>query len=73
MADRKWSNHKKDFSKGRFRIKFNLLSRASDKAYRVLSSSGEEMYIDDIVNEINKEQSKYNLKIYNRESLSDQH
>ena len=58
------------FDNNRFRIKFNLLSRASDKAYRVLSSSGEEMYIDDIVNEINKEQSKYNLKIYNRESLT---
>ena len=28
------------------------------------------MYIDDIVHEINKEQSKYGLKIYNRESLT---
>ena len=54
----------------RFQIKFHLLSRASDKAYRVLSLNGEEMYIDDIVNEINKEQSKYKLKLYNRESLT---
>ena len=54
----------------RFQIKFHLLSRASDKAYRVLSSKGEEMYIDDIVNEINKEQSNHNLKLYNRESLT---
>ena len=28
------------------------------------------MYIDDIVNEINNEQSKYKLKLYNRESLT---
>ena len=56
--------------KNRFQIKFHLLSRASDKAYRVLSSKGQEMYIDDIVNEINKEQSKYKLKLYNRESLT---
>ena len=28
------------------------------------------MYIDDIVNETNKEQSKYDLKLYNRESLT---
>ena len=54
----------------RFQIKFHLLSRASDKAYRVLSLKGEEMYIDDIVNEINKEQSSHNLKLYNRESLT---
>ena len=56
--------------KNRFKIKFHLLSRASDKAYRVLSLKGQEMYIDDIVNEINKEQSKYKLKLYNRESLT---
>ena len=56
--------------KNRFQIKFHLLSRASDKAYRVLSLKGEEMYIDDIVNEINKEQSNHNLKLYNRESLT---
>jgi len=58
------------FDKNRFQIKFHLLSRASDKAYRVLSLKGEEMYIDDIVNEINKEQSNHNLKLYNRESLT---
>ena len=56
--------------KNRFKIKFHLLSRASDKAYRVLSLKGQEMYIDDIVNEINKEQSNHNLKLYNRESLT---
>ena len=54
----------------RYQIKFHLLSSASDKAYRVLSLKGNEMYIDDIVNEINKEQSKYDLKLYNRESLT---
>jgi len=54
----------------RFQIKFHLLSRASDKAFRILSIKGEQMYIDDIVNEINREQSKYGLKIYNRESLT---
>ena len=54
----------------RFQIKFNLLPRASDKAYRILSLKGKQMYIDDIVHEINKEQSKYGLKIYNRESLT---
>jgi len=58
------------FDKNRFQLKFHLLSRASDKAYRVLSLNGEEMYIDDIVNEINKEQSNHNLKLYNRESLT---
>ena len=58
------------FDKNRFQLKFHLLSRASDKAYRVLSLKGEAMYIDDIVNEINKEQSNYNLKLYNRESLT---
>ena len=56
--------------KNRFQIKFHLLSRASDKAYRVLSLKGQEMYIDDIINEINKEQSKNNLKLYNRDSLT---
>lgn len=54
----------------RFQIKFHLLPGASDKAFRVLSLKGEQMYIDDIVHEINKEQSKYGLKIYKRESLT---
>lgn len=54
----------------RFQIKFHLLSNASDKAFRVLSLKGAQMYIDDIVNEINREQSKHGLKLYNRESLT---
>ena len=38
-----------------YQIKFEFLSRASDRAYRVLLEKGNPMYIDEIVSEINSQ------------------
>ena len=53
-----------------YEIKFHLLSRASDKAYRILHENKKEMYIDDIVSKINSLQIEYKSKLYDRHSLT---
>ena len=53
-----------------YEIKFHLLSRASDKAYRILHENKKEMYIDDIVSKINSLQIEHKSKIYDRHSLT---
>jgi hypothetical protein len=54
-----------------YQVKFEFLSRASDRAYRVLLEEGDTMYIDNIVSEINKRLVRSNTaKIYDRHSLS---
>lgn len=53
-----------------FQIQFQLLSKASDKAFRVLNERGEEMHISEIVDEINKIQAINKEKIFNRDSLA---
>ena len=53
-----------------YEIKFHLLSRASDKAFRILHENKKEMYIDDIVSKINSLQIEHKSKIYDRHSLT---
>jgi hypothetical protein len=54
-----------------YQVKFEFLSRASDRAYRVLLEEGDTMYIDNIVSEINRRLVRSNTaKIYDRHSLS---
>lgn len=53
-----------------YEIKFHLLSRASDKAYRILYENKKEMYIDDIVSKINSLQIEHKSKLYDRHSLT---
>ena len=54
-----------------YEIKFHLLSRASDKAFRVLyNNNNKEMYIDDIVSKINLLQIEHKFKAYDRHSLA---
>ena len=53
-----------------YEIKFHLLSRASDKAYRILHENKKEMYIDDIVSKINSLQIEHKSKLYDRHSLT---
>lgn len=54
-----------------YQVKFESLSRASDRAFRVLLENGEKMYIDNIVSEINKRLYHSSTeKIYDRHSLS---
>jgi len=55
-----------------YQLKFEHLSSAADKAYRVLLEIGrDEMYIDDIVSEINSRLSHIgNYRIYDRHSLA---
>ena len=54
-----------------YEIKFHLLSRASDKAFRVLhNNNNEAMYIDDIVSKINLLQIGHKSKVYDRHSLA---
>jgi hypothetical protein len=54
-----------------YQVKFEFLSRASDRAYRVLLENSETMYIDNIVSEINKRLVHSNTeKIYDRHSLA---
>ena len=53
-----------------YEIKFHLLSRASDKAFRILHENKKEMYIDDIVSKINSLQIEHKSKIYDRHSLA---
>jgi hypothetical protein len=54
-----------------YQVKFEFLSRASDRAYRVLLENGDTMYIDNIVSEINRRLVRSNTsKIYDRHSLT---
>jgi len=54
-----------------YQIKFEQLSSAADRAYRVLLESGDPMYIDDIVSEINHRLAHTGTsKIYDRHSLA---
>ncbi|OCB77583.1 hypothetical protein [Flavobacterium piscis] len=54
-----------------YQAKFEFLSRASDRAFRVLLENGEPMYIDNIVSEINKRLFHSSTeKIYDRYSLA---
>lgn len=54
-----------------YQVKFEFLSRASDRAYRVLLENSDTMYIDNIVSEINKRLVHSNTeKIYDRHSLA---
>ncbi len=54
-----------------FQIKFEFLSSAADRAYRVLLERGNPMYIDDIVSEINHRLVHTGTsKIYDRHSLA---
>lgn len=54
-----------------FQVKFEFLSRASDRAFRVLLEKGNEMYIDDITSEINHRLTTTGVaKIYDRHSLA---
>lgn len=54
-----------------YQVRFEFLSRASDRAFRVLLENGEPMYIDNIVSEINKRLFHSSTeKIYDRHSLS---
>jgi len=53
-----------------YEIKFHHLSRASDKAYRILHENKKEMYIDDIVSKINSLQIEHKSKLYDRHSLT---
>lgn len=54
-----------------FQVKFEHLSSAADRAYRVLLERGDEMYIDDIVSEINHRLVHTGTsKIYDRHSLA---
>lgn len=53
-----------------YQVKFEFLSNASDRAYRILLENGDTMYIDDIVSEINRRLVHSNVpKIYDRYSL----
>lgn len=51
-------------------LSFSALSNARDRAFRILHSKGQTMYIDDIVSEVNKKmlESKKN-RIYTRHTL----
>ena len=54
-----------------YQAKFEYLSRASDRAYRVLIENGTSMYIDDISSEINSRLAHTaTTKIYDRHSLA---
>ncbi|MCF8369454.1 MAG: hypothetical protein K9G76_10465 [Bacteroidales bacterium] len=54
-----------------FQVKFEYLSSAADRAYRVLLEKGDEMYIDNIVSEINHRLAHTGTsKIYDRHSLA---
>ena len=54
-----------------FQVKFEHLSSAADRAYRVLLERGDSMYIDDIVSEINHRLVHTSTsKIYDRHSLA---
>ncbi|RZN84139.1 MAG: hypothetical protein EVB12_00805, partial [Winogradskyella sp.] len=54
-----------------YQVKFEFLSSASDRAYRVLIENGDTMYIDNIVSEINRRLIHSNTsKIYDRHSLA---
>jgi len=54
-----------------YQAKFEYLSNAADRAYRVLLEKGDVMYIDDIVSEINHRLAHTGTsKIYDRHSLA---
>lgn len=54
-----------------YQVKFEFLSSASDRAFRVLIENGDTMYIDNIVSEINRRLVHSNTsKIYDRHSLA---
>ncbi|MCK0191401.1 hypothetical protein [Arenibacter sp. F20364] len=54
-----------------YQIKFEHLSSAADRAYRILLENGDPMYIDDIVSEINHRLAHTSTsKIYDRHSLA---
>lgn len=54
-----------------YQIRFESLSNATDRAYRILLEKSDTMYIDDIVIEINKKLlHSTTSKIYNRDSLT---
>lgn len=54
-----------------YQVKFENLSRASDRAYRILLENSDTMYIDDIVAETNRRLIHSNApKIYDRHSLT---
>ncbi|RFN60350.1 sigma-70 family RNA polymerase sigma factor [Marixanthomonas ophiurae] len=54
-----------------YQVKFEFLSSASDRAYRILIENGDTMYIDNIVSEINRRLVHSNTsKIYDRHSLA---
>jgi hypothetical protein len=53
-----------------YQVKFEYLTNARDRVFRVLSEKGEEMHIDDLVSEVNQRLVNSNVsKIYNRHSL----
>ncbi|BFP43218.1 hypothetical protein FGF1_40630 [Flavobacteriaceae bacterium GF1] len=54
-----------------YQVKFEFLSSASDRVYRVLIENGDTMYIDNIVSDINRRLIHSNTsKIYDRHSLA---
>jgi Fe2+ or Zn2+ uptake regulation protein len=54
-----------------FQLAFSALSNARDRAYRILHSKGQSMYIDDIVSEVNKKMIESGKsKIYTRHTIA---